>query len=182
MSTTGCSTLAPAPMALTVLFALFGSLILSMTLMPVLATLALPKKISDQDIWPVRIIKWLYRPIVMRAVAHPVLTTTIALFVFAVSLPVARNLGGEFMPKLSEGDVLIEANRLPSASLEGAIGMSDAIEKHLLKFPEVKTVFCKTGRPEIANDVMGVQQTDVWVILNDPSTWPSDSTRRGCAG
>ena len=165
------------PMALTVLFALFGSLILSMTLMPVLATLALPKKISDKDILLVRIIKWFYRPVVMRAVSYPVLTTTIALLVFAISLPVARNLGGEFMPKLSEGDILIEANRLPSASLEGAIAMSDAIEKHLLKFPEVKSVFCKTGRPEIANDVMGVQQTDVWVILKDPSMWPQPKTR-----
>ncbi len=152
-------------MALTVLFALFGSLILSMTLMPVLATLALPKKIADHDIWPVRVIKWFYRPIVMRAISHPYLTALIAALVFALSLPVGAHLGGEFMPKLSEGDILIEANRLPSASLEGAIGMSTQIETLLRKnFPdEVKTVFCKTGRPEIANDVMGVQQTDVWV-------------------
>ena len=87
------------------------------------------------------------------------MTAMIALFIFALSVPIGSHLGGEFMPKLSEGDIMIEANRLPSASLEGAIGMSDAIEKHLLKFPEVKTVFCKTGRPEIANDLMGVQQT-----------------------
>lgn len=165
------------PMALTVLFALFGSLILSMTLMPVLATLALPKNISDKEIFVVRIIKAIYRPIVMRAVSHPAITALIAICVFAVSLPVAMNLGGEFMPKLSEGDLLIEANRLPSAALEGAIGMSENIEKQLLKFPEVKTVFCKTGRPEIANDVMGVQQTDVWVILKNPTTWPHPKTR-----
>ena len=167
------------PMALTVLFALAGSLVLSMTLMPVLATLALPKKIADHDIWPVRMIKWVYRPIVMRAISHPFMTAMIAAMVFAVSLPVGAHLGGEFMPKLSEGDILVEAVRLPSASLEGAIGMSDKIEEMLLKnFPdEVKTVFCKTGRPEIANDVMGVHQTDVWVILTDHTKWPTPRTR-----
>jgi cobalt-zinc-cadmium resistance protein CzcA len=75
------------------------------------------------------------------------------------------------MPRLEEGDLLIEAVRLPSATLEGAIGMSQQIETELLKFPEVKTVFCKTGRPEIANDVMGVHQTDVWVMLKDHHEW-----------
>ena len=103
-------------------------MVLSITLMPVLATLALPKKIADHDIWLVRVIKSIYRPIVMRSISHPFTTAAIALMVFAVSLPVGAHLGGEFMPKLSEGDILIEANRLPSASLEGAIGMSTQIE------------------------------------------------------
>ncbi len=74
------------------------------------------------------------------------------------------------MPRLEEGDLLVEAVRLPSASLEGSIEMSTQIEQALLPFPEVKTVFCKTGRPEIANDVMGVHQTDVWVILESART------------
>ncbi|MFN9969727.1 MAG: efflux RND transporter permease subunit, partial [Phycisphaerae bacterium] len=92
-------------------------------------------------------------------------------------IPVGLGLGGEFMPRLEEGDLLIEALRLPSASLEGAIDMSTQIEKEVLKFPEVKTVFCKTGRPEIANDVMGVHQTDVWVILKDHAEWRPGMTR-----
>ena len=70
------------------------------------------------------------------------------------------------MPRLEEGDLLIEAVRLPSATLEGSLDDVDPESNKLLqKFPEVKTVFCKTGRPEIANDVMGVHQTDVWVML-----------------
>ena len=81
------------------------------------------------------------------------------------------------MPRLEEGDLLVEANRLPSATLEGAIGMSFQIETELLKFQEVKTVFCKTGRPEIANDVMGVQQTDVWIMLKDHHEWREGVTR-----
>ncbi len=165
------------PMALTVLFALGGSLILSMTFMPVMASLALPKKMVDKDVFLVRWIKIFYTPVVTRAINHPRITTAIALGVFGISIPVALSLGGEFMPRLEEGDLLIEAVRLPSATLEGAIEMSDLIEEEVKKFPEVKTVFCKTGRPEIANDVMGVHQTDVWVILKDHAHWRPGVTR-----
>ncbi len=165
------------PMALTVLFALGGSLILSMTFMPAIASLALPKNMSDKDVFLVRWIKFFYKPVVTRAIASPRITTMIALLVFAISIPVGMNLGAEFMPRLEEGDLLIEAVRLPSATLEGAIGMSQQIETEMLKFEEVKTVFCKTGRPEIANDVMGVHQTDVWVMLKDHRQWRAGMTR-----
>ena len=81
------------------------------------------------------------------------------------------------MPRLNEGDLLVEAVRLPSASLEGAEAMARQVESELLKLPEIKTVFTKTGRPEIANDVMGVHQSDVWVMLHPPSTWPNEKSR-----
>ena len=165
------------PMALTVLFALFGSLILSMTLMPVLASLALPRNLSDKDVWFVRMIKMVYRPLVYRTIRAPWWTVAIALAVFGISLPIARQLGAEFMPRLEEGDLLVEAQRLPSSTIEGAIEVGTAIEKILLEYPEVKTVFCKTGRPEIANDVMGVHQTDVWVILHEHHRWREGMTR-----
>jgi len=165
------------PMALTVLFALAGSLVLSLTLMPVLAYLGLPRKLDDHDVWIIRIVKWAYRPIVRQAVERPFVTVGAALLVVALSIPVALNLGAEFMPRLEEGDLLIEAVRLPSASLEGAVPMSTQIENIVGAFPEVKTVFCKTGRPEIANDVMGVHQTDVWVMLHSVDEWPEPKTR-----
>lgn len=165
------------PMALTVLFALFGSFILSMTFMPAMASLGLPKKLSNKDPWIVRLFKTIYKPIVHRTIAHPVLTTIVAVAVFAVSVPVGQRLGAEFMPRLEEGDLLVEAVRLPTATIEGALDMSTRIEKELIEFPEVKTVFCKTGRPEIANDVMGVHQTDVWVLLNPHDKWREGVTR-----
>ncbi len=170
------------PMALTVLFALFGSLILSMTLMPALASLALPRKVSSQDVWLIRMIKKVYRPLVERAVRYAGLTTLTALLVFGISLPVGYRLGAEFMPRLEEGDLLIEAVRLPSASLEGAVAMSTQIEELLLPLPEVRTVFCKTGRPEIANDVMGVHQTDVWVLLKPRPQWREGLSREELIG
>ncbi|QDS97174.1 efflux RND transporter permease subunit [Adhaeretor mobilis] len=165
------------PMALTVLFALLGSLILSMTLMPALASLFLPKTPKETEVWPLRMLKKVYLPLVRLAVETPLATATVALCVFAISIPVALGLGAEFMPRLNEGDLLVEAVRLPSASLEGAEQMAKLIETELVAFPEIKTVFTKTGRPEIANDVMGVHQSDVWVMLNPPGDWPAPKTR-----
>ena len=165
------------PMALTVLFALAGSLILSLTLMPVLASIALPRKMEEKEIFIIRLFHRFYHPAVHQTILHPVLTVAAALLVFVLSIPVGMHLGGEFMPKLDEGDLLIEINRLPSATLEDSIPMGAQVESLLLKFPEVKTVFCKTGRPEIANDVMGVQQTDVWVLLKPEDGWPKHKSR-----
>lgn len=165
------------PMALTVLFALAGSLVLSLTLMPALAAIALPKKMEDKDVLLVRWIKKFYSPLVAKAIRHRFVTIGIALAVFATSIPVALHLGAEFMPRLVEGDLLIECNRLPSSTIEGAIDLGTQIEKIVGAFPEVKTVFCKTGRPEIANDLMGVHQTDVWVMLKPKEAWRPGMTR-----
>ncbi|MCM2374107.1 efflux RND transporter permease subunit [Aporhodopirellula aestuarii] len=165
------------PMALTVLFALGGSMILSLTFMPAMASIFLPKKMREDEVFLVRIVKWIYEPIVTRAIRHPVVTIATTLTLFSVSLPMGRHLGAEFMPRLEEGDLLVEALRLPSATLEGSVTMSTQIENILKKYPEVKTVFSKTGRPEIANDVMGVHQTDVWVLLNPVADWPTPKTR-----
>jgi len=172
------------PMAWTVLFAVFGSLILSLTLMPVLATLALPRKMGEKDVWLIRFAKWFYVPILERTLRHRVLTILAAVAVFAVSIPVGLKLERSFMPKLEEGDILMEAVRLPTATLEGAEELTTQIEKVLLadengkrRFPEIRTVFCKTGRPEIASDVMGVHQTDVWIMLRPESEWPDHKSR-----
>ncbi len=165
------------PMALTVLFALAGSLVLSLTLMPALAVVALPKQMKEKEVWLLRLVKFLYRPVLHRVVEHPLLVAMTGVILLASTIPIAMNLGAEFMPRLDEGDILIEVNRLPSATLEGAVPLSTQVENIVRQFPEVKTVFCKTGRPEIANDIMGVQQTDVWVILHPEQQWPVPKSR-----
>ena len=165
------------PMALTVIFALAGSMVLSLTVMPVLASLALSSKTTEKEVWLIRSLKRIYVPALNAAVARPVLAMGIALTLVMASVPVAAHLGGEFMPRLNEGDLVIEALRIPSASLEGAVGASTQIEQILLTFPEVRMVYCKTGRPEIANDVMGVHQTDVWTMLKPQREWPAGQTR-----
>ena len=165
------------PMALTVIFALAGSMVLSLTLMPVLASLGLSEKAEEKEIWLVRGLKRIYVPLLDKAIRHPVGVTCVSLALVAASVPVALGLGAEFMPRLNEGDLLIEAVRIPSASLEGAVDASTQIEKIVGSFPEVRLVYCKTGRPEIANDVMGVHQTDVWTMLKSQSEWRPGLTR-----
>ncbi|NBV46433.1 MAG: efflux RND transporter permease subunit [Planctomycetia bacterium] len=164
------------PMALTVLFALAGSLVLSLTLMPVLAATVLGRE-EEREPLVMRLFHRAYQPLARLAVAHPVLVSLGATALVAATIPLALGLGAEFMPRLDEGDILIEVNRLPSATLEDAAPLTAQVETLLGSFPEVRTVFCKTGRPEIANDVMGVQQTDVWVMLRPHGAWPPGVTR-----
>ncbi len=97
------------PMALTVLFALAGSLVLSLTLMPALASLSLPKKMSEKEIWLIRWIKVLYQPLVTWTIRHPWKTVFVALLIFAISLPVGGNLGAEFMPRFDLPPMLVPA-------------------------------------------------------------------------
>ena len=144
--------------------------------MPVLASLAVPKESADTDLWIIRLLKRAYRPILSIAMSRPGFVAVGAILVLALSIPVALNLGGEFIPRLEEGDLLVEGYRLPSATLENAAAMTQQIERTLMRFPEVKTVFCKTGRPEIANDVMGVHETDIWIMLKDVEEWPEKKT------
>ena len=165
------------PMALTVIFALLGSLLLSLTLMPVLASMGLSARPQEKEVWLIRWIKHIYQPVLGAFVRHPFWSVFLALGLVGTSVPVALNLGGEFMPRLNEGDLLIEAVRIPSASLEGAVAASTQIEKLLGTIPEVRLVYCKTGRPEIANDVMGVHQTDVWTMLKPQEEWRPGLTR-----
>ena len=164
------------PMALTVLFALAGSLVISLTLMPVLAATVLSRE-EEHEPLIMRMFHRAYHPLAKFAVHHPVLISLAAAGLVAASIPVALRLGAEFMPRLDEGDLLVEVVRLPSATLEDSVPLTTRIEKALGSFPEVRTVFCKTGRPEIANDIMGVQQTDVWVMLKPRSRWPENVPR-----
>jgi cobalt-zinc-cadmium resistance protein CzcA len=132
---------------------------------------------QEKEVWLIRWLKRLYQPALGAFVAHPVWAVILAMGLIAASAPVGLNLGGEFMPRLNEGDLLVEAVRIPSASLEGAVEASTQIERLLKTIPEVRLVYCKTGRPEIANDVMGVHQTDVWTMLKPQEEWRPGLTR-----
>ncbi|WP_165251600.1 efflux RND transporter permease subunit [Paludisphaera soli] len=158
------------PMALTVVFALIGSLILSLTATPVLASLILKPGTSEVETLPVRIGKRIYRPFLKFSLDHPVTVVAVSLAAFLATMPVAMSLGGEFIPRLDEGDVLIVVTRPPSASLSESLEDSTRIEKALLAaLPEhIDSIVCRTGRPEIGIDPAGVNQTDVFVYLKKP--------------
>jgi cobalt-zinc-cadmium resistance protein CzcA len=158
------------PMALTVIFALLTSLLLALTLMPVLASIFL-RSVSEHEPVLVRLAKRIYRPLLAFAVGWPRLTFGVACGLFAGSAVLATQLGAVFIPKLDEGAVAVQATRLPSVSLETSVQMTTRIEQCLMKFPEVESVVCKTGRPEIANDPMTVNLTDVIITLKSSDTW-----------
>ena len=165
------------PMAFTFMTALIGALILSVTVMPVMVSLFLARRISEKDTWLVRQAKEAYTPLLRWVMDRPKPVFLTAVGAFLVSVMLASQFGAEFVPRLDEGDLAIQATRLPSVSLEASLEMTKAIERTLLKFPAVETVVSKTGRPEIANDPMGVHQTDIIIRLRPPEEWKEFSTK-----
>ena len=159
------------PLALTMIFALFGSLLAALTIVPVLASLFLKGHADTRDNFSVRMLKRLYQPVLDFALRHRWGVIGAAAAVFVAALALVPRLGTEFLPALDEGAIAINCVRLPSASLEGSVAVGTTIEQHLRKFPEVKTVVSKTGRAEISEDPMGPEQTDVIIMLHPEREW-----------
>jgi cobalt-zinc-cadmium resistance protein CzcA len=159
------------PMAFVFMTALSSALVISVTVMPVMASLFLARRITEKETFLIRWIAGAYRPTLRFSMRRPKLMLSLSLALFFISVLAASRFGVEFVPKLDEGDLAIQATRLPSVSLETSVEMTKAIERCLLKFQEVETVVSKTGRPEIANDPMGVYQTDVIVRLKPLHQW-----------
>jgi cobalt-zinc-cadmium resistance protein CzcA len=167
------------PMALTVIFALAGSLVLALTLMPVLASLLFRGKVSEKE---PRVMHWLkdrYKPMLSATLARPAATGGAAALIFVVSLALVPFMGTEFIPKLDEGAIAVQAWRLPSVALSESVKSTTLIEKTLKKFPEVVTVVSRTGVAEIPTDPMGVETSDIYVILKDHAEWKTATTRDG---
>jgi len=168
------------PMALTVIFALVGSMILSMTLMPALASLLLPKKISEREPLLLRLIKMLYVPVLKRTMRHKVAVLLFGATVLFVAFGmVAPNLGTEFIPKLSEGAIALGTVRLAGTSLQESVEANTQVEKALLAaFPdEISHVWSRVGMAEIATDPMGVELTDNFISLKPREKWKKAKTQ-----
>jgi heavy metal efflux system protein len=168
------------PMALTVVFALMGSMILSLTLMPVLASLLLPKRISEREPILLRIAKALYIPILHWTMRHKAAVLIFGATISAVAFGVvAPNLGAEFIPRLSEGAMALGTVRLAGTSLEESIATNTQVEKVLLKaFPdEINHVWSRAGTAEVATDPMGVELTDVFITLKPRNQWTKATTQ-----
>ena len=160
------------PMALTVLFALASAFVLTLTFVPAVASLLLRADRPDRPSPIVEAVRRVYSPLLDWTLARPALTVGGPLVLLVAALAIGSRLGSAFVPRLDEGAIIIETNRLPSTSLEESVRQAGAIERTLRGFPEIATVVVKTGRPEIANDPMGVEQSDVYVILKPRDEWP----------
>ncbi|MCP4546309.1 MAG: efflux RND transporter permease subunit [bacterium] len=167
------------PMALTLLFALGGSLILSLTLMPVLASLVLTGRIREREPRFLRAVKRIYRPVVRFAIRrrYPVLVGAIVLLAAGGAL--GPFIGSEFIPRLSEGGIVINTVRLSGVSLEESVRYGSRLEKVILdKYPdEVRDVWIRTGTAEVATDPMGIELSDAFITLSPRGEWTRATTQ-----
>lgn len=160
------------PMAMTVIFALVGALLLALTLVPVLCSYFMTKKVSEEDNFIIRFAKRVYAPALEFALRQRLLILGGAIAIFALSMLVFSRLGAEFIPQLDEGSLAVQMIRTTSIGLEPSIKMQTAAEKLLLeKFPEITHTFARIGTAEVATDPMGVNVGDSYVMLKKPDEW-----------
>jgi cobalt-zinc-cadmium resistance protein CzcA len=167
------------PMALTVIFALLASLVLSLTLMPVLASFLLKNKVAEHESKIVHGARRIYGPALAKTQAYPGITIGAAVSLLAIAVLLGSHLGSEFLPKLDEGSLTVTTTKLPGVSLPSAMQTQEMVERTLMRFPEVQTAVTLGGSSEIPTDPMGIEQSDTFVILKPHSQWKTAQTQAG---
>src|SRR6187551_3237965 len=169
------------PMAQTVIFAIIGAGILSLTYVPLASALFLSKQPSHKKTVSDRIIDWIqrfYSPSLQWAIVNRKLTIAVSMIMLIASIFVFSTLGGEFLPELDEGDFAVETRLLTGSSLSSTIQATLKGEEALLKnFPEVEKVIAKIGSAEIPTDPMPIEAADLMVVMKDKSEWVSADTK-----
>jgi cobalt-zinc-cadmium resistance protein CzcA len=160
------------PMAFTVVIALSGAMVLSLTFVPAAVAQFVSGRVSEQETKLMRGAHRVYAPLLQKALALrvPIVAAAAALTVLAGLL--ATRLGTEFIPNLDEGDIALHALRIPGTSLTQAIGMQRQLEARIKQFPEVEEVVAKIGTAEIATDPMPPSVADTFIMLKDREDWP----------
>jgi len=171
------------PMALTVIFALTASLVLSLTLMPVLASLGLPRTMREKKTLVDRAAQGLFQPLLRAGLNHPLFTLVFVGCVTVATSILGLGLGSEFVPRLNEGAVVINTIRMAGVSLDESLRYGTRIERMLKKsFPdEIDAVWSRTGTAEVATDPMGLELTDVFVTLKNRKAWTKAGTQQELA-
>ncbi len=167
------------PMAFTVVIALLGAMILSITFIPAAVALFIGNRVSEKEN---RLMVWAkrgYEPLLARVMTAKPLVITTAVVAVLLSGLLATRLGTEFVPSLSEGDFAIQALRIPGTSLTQSVEMQKQLERTLkAKFPEIERVFARTGTAEIASDPMPPNISDGYIMLKPESEWPTPRRTR----
>ena len=167
------------PMAFTVVIALLGAMILSVTFIPAAVALFIGEKVAETENALMLGAKRLYAPLLTRVMAAKPVVLTLAVVVMALSGVVASRMGSEFVPSLNEGDFAVQALRIPGTSLTQSVTMQRQLESTLkAKFPEIERVFARTGTAEIASDPMPPNISDGYVMLKPVDQWPQPRKTR----
>lgn len=171
------------PMAVTVVLALAGATVLSMTLIPALVAILLKGKIAEHDNWAIRRAKLIYQRVLAWNLGHRAQVVLASGGLLLASVAVALGLGSEFAPKLSEGALAIQPARIPSVSLTTSVEMQTQVERLLReRFPdEIAHIFARTGTAEVATDPMGPNVSDTYVMLKPREGWKKARTQEELA-
>lgn len=166
------------PMAITVATAVFGSLILALVYVPAISALVFRNGVKLRKNYVINWLRPRYERFLEASLNKKGIIVSTAVVVFGVSMVLMPFLGTEFLPELDEGSILVEQVRMPSVTLEESVENADWLAAQLTQnIPEIKTVVPKTGRSDLANDWMGVHQTDVWVMLEPMDEWRDGLTK-----
>ncbi|MCA8895710.1 MAG: CusA/CzcA family heavy metal efflux RND transporter [Amphiplicatus sp.] len=160
------------PMAVTVILALFSAFVLSLTFVPALIAIGITGTVEEQENRFMRALRRLYEPALKRAMSMPGAMVVAAMVLFAAAMLMFSRLGQEFIPTLDEKNIAMNALRIPSSSLSQSQAMQLQIETTIAAFPQVATVFSKTGTAEVASDPMPVNASDTFIILKPREDWP----------
>ena len=160
------------PMAFTVLLALLGAAILSITFVPAAIALFVRGRVSEKENWIMVAAHRGYEPMLHRAMRHRWATLGIALALVVGTAFLASRMGREFVPTLDEGDIAMHAMRIPGTGLEQSITMQKALEKRIGQFPEVERVFSRIGTAEVATDPMPPNVADTIIMMKPRGDWP----------
>lgn len=160
-----------SPVVFSVCFALFGSLLIALILVPVLCSIFFDKNIEEKKNILIEKIRGPYLKLLNKAIKNKYKTLLVTVIAFLISVISLAFMGSEFVPKLDEGDISIQVTNLPSISIAESTQITTRIEKTLLELPEVKSVVSKIGRADLATDPMGVYQVDIFVRLKPKSKW-----------
>lgn len=167
------------PMALTVMFALTGSLLLGLTFAPALGSWVIAGRMTGEDSFLVRALRWIYHPILRFAVRFPVAVAVGAAALFALAVLTFLRLGAEFIPQLDEGSLAVQMVRSNSVGIQTSLELQQQAERLLLEeFPEVRQIFSRIGTAEIATDPMGPNVSDTYVLFHPQETWREINDRR----
>jgi cobalt-zinc-cadmium resistance protein CzcA len=166
-----------APMAYTVVSALVGSLIFSLTLVPLLCFYLLRKGLPEKENRLVAACKWIYRPVLVLALSRPKTVIAIALAALAISLTLAPQLGTEFLPELNEGTLWVNITLPSGVSVSETSRICASLRKTLHQFPEVVSVISQAGRPEDGTDPKPISMVEIFVGLKPPSEWTRKITK-----
>lgn len=159
------------PVAMTIVFALSGSLIMSLTVIPVLASFLLGK-VAHEEPWLPRQLHRIYRPVLNWSLAHGRWVIGAALLLLAVTSVVYLQIGKTFMPTLDEGDIIVQVEKLPTITLDQTVRLDEKIQKALKEhIPEIVQVVSRVGADELGLDPMGLNETDTFLVLKPVSEW-----------